>query len=57
METLVNYILRRSTRCSSVQNTYILSTPPGWLGGMLILMPKAPNIYLQRNNKIKLKLK
>ena len=38
METLVSYILCRSTRCPSVQNTYILSTPSGWLGGMLILM-------------------
>ena len=42
METLVNYILCRSTRCPSVQNTYILSTPSGWLGGMLILMMKSP---------------
>ena len=42
MKTLVNYILCRSTRCPSVQNTYILSTSPGWLGGMLILMMKSP---------------
>ena len=42
MESLVNCILCRSTRCSSVQNTYILSTQPGWLGGMLILMTKSP---------------
>ena len=43
METLVIYILCWSTRCSLVQNTYILSTPPGWLDGMLILLMKSPN--------------
>ena len=37
METLVNYILCRSTRCSAVLNTYILSISPGWLGGMRVL--------------------
>ena len=43
MESLVNYIFCRTSRCTSVQNIYILSTPPGWLGGMLILMTKSPN--------------
>ena len=42
METLVNYILCRSTRCPSVQNTYILSTAPDWLGGIRFLMMKSP---------------